>query len=258
VGAGSVHDQRTRRLAEAIERIELPLSPPSPCPYLPGRRATHASLLPAPLLPGVYHSLMDLNFRRAGRVFYRPSCGECRECRMTRVSVAHFEPSRAQRRCSRRNADLDVRVGRPEPDTSKLALYRRYLAARHDGQMQGSPDEFHGFLYESPLDTLEIVYRHQGRVVAVGIADAEPQALSAVYCYFDPDLAPRSLGVFNVLRLLEEARRRGCSWLYLGFYVASCAAMSYKEDYRPCELLLADGSWERREARGADAHPPHA
>jgi arginine-tRNA-protein transferase len=245
--AASGHDQRTRRLAEAIERIGLPVGPASPCPYLPGREARHASLLPAPLLPGVYHSLMDLNFRRAGRVFYRPRCEGCEECRMIRVPVDEFRASRAQRRCARRNADLELSVGEPRPDAEKQALYRRYLRRRHDGQMQGSSEEFHGFLYSTPLETLEFVYRLEGRVVGVGIADAEPGALSAVYCYFDPDLGRRSLGVFNVLRLIEEARRRRCAWAYLGFYVAGCAAMSYKADYRPCELHRPDGSWERRE-----------
>jgi arginine-tRNA-protein transferase len=247
VRAASGHDQRTLRLAEAIERIRLPIGPATACPYLPGREARHASLLPAPLLPGVYHSLMDLNFRRAGRVFYRPRCEGCDECRMIRVPVHEFRPSRAQRRCGRRNADLEVSVGEPEPDPEKLALYRRYLGHRHDGQMQGSPEEFHGFLYSSPLETLELVYRLEGRVVAVGLADAEPEALSAVYCYFDPELERRSLGVFNVLRLVEEARLRRSTWVYLGFYVAGCAAMSYKAGYRPCELFRSDGGWERRE-----------
>jgi len=245
--AASGHEQRTRRLAEAIERIGLPVGPAVACPYLPGREARHSSLLPAPLLPGVYHSLMDLNFRRAGRVFYRPRCDGCDECRMIRVPVAAFRPSRAQRRCARRNADLEVSLGEPEPDDEKLALYRRYLKRRHDGQMQGSAEEFHGFLYSSPVDTLELVYRLAGRVVGVGIADAEPGALSAVYCYFDPELESRSLGVFNILRLIEEARRRRSEWVYLGFYVAGCGAMSYKAGYRPCELYRPDGSWERRE-----------
>jgi arginine-tRNA-protein transferase len=113
--------------------------------------------------------------------------------------------------------------------------------------MQGSAEEFHGFLYSSPVETLELVYRLAGRVVAVGIADAEPSALSAVYCYFDPELASRSLGVFNVLQVIGEAERRRCLWTYLGFYVEGCAAMSYKAGYRPCELYRSDGSWERRE-----------
>jgi arginine-tRNA-protein transferase len=67
--------------------------------------------------------------------------------------------------------------------------------------------------------------------------------MSAVYCYFDPDHPRRSLGVFNVLSLLEECRRRGIPHLYLGYHVTGSPQMSYKALYRPCERLEADGRW---------------
>jgi len=226
-----------RRLAEAIERAGPRPGPPFACPYLAGREARHLALRLEPLQPGLYHALMDLNFRRLGEVFYRPQCDGCDECRMIRLPVAEFRPNRAQRRCSRRNADLDVRIDVPRMSDEKQDLYRRYLRARHDGQMDGSPAELHGFLYSSPVDTLEVSYFREGELVAVGIADAEPGALSAVYCYFDPTLSSRSLGVFNVLTLLEQSRRRGLPYLYLGYYVRGCDTMDYKANYRPCEIL---------------------
>ena len=73
--------------------------------------------------------------------------------------------------------------------------------------------------------------------MAVGIADVEPLAMSAVYCYFDPALEQRSLGVFNVLSLLTLCRQRGQPHLYLGYYVAGSPRMSYKAGFRPCEQL---------------------
>ena len=115
----------------------------------------------------------------------------------------------------------------------------------------GSPAELHGFLYSSPIDTLEMTYVLDGRVVAVGIADVEPAALSAVYCYFEPSLAARSLGVFNVLRLVEECRRRGLPHLYLGYYVEACRTMEYKADYRPCEILEPGRGFVRYQAARA-------
>ncbi|HSD29847.1 MAG TPA: arginyltransferase, partial [Vicinamibacteria bacterium] len=93
------------------------------------------------------------------------------------------------------------------------------------------------------VETVEVTYRLDGRLLGVGIADVEPLALSAVYCYFDPDEERRSLGVFNVLMLIEEGRRRGARYLYLGYHVASCQRMSYKTSFRPCERLEADGRW---------------
>ena len=231
------------RLARAIEDAALSPSEPHPCSYLPGRSARAIALLPGRLPPGLYHGLMDLNFRRSGRIFYRPTCAGCRECRAIRVPVARFRADRTQRRCWRRNRDLDVEASGPAPTAEKHALYERYLRARHRGQMDCSWEEFQSFLYESPIDTLEVTYRLGGRLMAVGIVDEEPDALSTVYCYFDPDERVRGLGVFNVLWTVEHARARGVPHVYLGYYVAGSSTMSYKARFRPHELLVDGNRW---------------
>jgi arginine-tRNA-protein transferase len=43
----------------------------------------------------------------------------------------------------------------------------------------------------------------------VAYVDALPEALSAIYCYYDPTEGARSLGTFNILSLLASARERG-------------------------------------------------
>jgi arginyl-tRNA--protein-N-Asp/Glu arginylyltransferase len=240
----AIHEALSRRLREILERGSLGPEETFACPYLPGRSARRV-LVAAPAVPGLYHALMDANFRRLGPLFYKPLCDGCAECRMLRVPVADFAPSRSQRRCLSRNADLSVTIGSPEPTPEKHALYQRYLDARHDGQMDGSLEEFERFLYASPVDSAEVVFRLGERIVAVGIVDREPLAWSAVYCYFEPDLPGRSLGVLNVLTLVGECRRRGVPHLYLGYYVRECAAMVYKASFRPCELLSAGGAFER-------------
>jgi arginine-tRNA-protein transferase len=238
-------DRRREQLRRSLRRRPAH-GPEFPCPYLDGRLARHQTLLATDCPPGLYTGLMDLNFRRLGPLVYRPACDGCAECRQLRVPVATFEPSRSQRRCIERNRDLEITTGPPHLTDEKLALYERYLRERHDGQMAGSREELEGFLYVSGIETLEVCYRSEGRLVAVGIADAEPRALSAVYCYFDPGLSARGLGVFNVLWLLREARRRGVAHVYLGYYVAGARTMEYKAGYRPCEVLREDGSWELR------------
>jgi arginine-tRNA-protein transferase len=243
---GLTHEKRTRMLARAIQRQQTKPGEAFPCPYLPGRRARHVVVGASRLVPGLYHSLMDLNFRRIGPVFYRPSCESCQECRMLRVPVAEFRPSRAQRRCLAASDGVSVEIGAPVATEEKRRVYERYLGARHDGQMDGSPAEFEGFLYSSSIETLEFVYRVEGRLLGVGIADLEPLALSAVYFYFEPAESRRSPGVLNVLRLIEECRRRGLPHLYLGFYVQGCRKMSYKTSFRPCELLTGEGQWVRQ------------
>jgi leucyl-tRNA---protein transferase len=241
-------EQLTQALRAALSRRPLPPGEPAPCPYLPGRTSRYVALHAAGLRPGVYQSLLDLNFRRIGSIFYRPECGACRECRMLRVEVGEFAPSRSQRRCWARNRDVAVSVCAPEETPEKLALYRRYLEARHDGQMTGSAEEF-AALYESPVTSVEFVYRVAGRLLGAALADLEPQALSAVYSYFEPKEGRRGLGVFAILGMLEACRARGIPQLYLGFHVAGCAKMSYKASYRPHAVLMEDGSWAARPPR---------
>jgi leucyl-tRNA---protein transferase len=232
-------------LARAIEREGPGPGPTFTCPYLPGQAARNLIVVPSPMVQGVYHSLMDLNFRRLGAVFYRPACGSCQECRQVRVPVAEFHPSRSQRRCWTKNHDLEVEAAAPSPSEEKRKLYKHYLDSRHDGQMDGSPGEFYGFLYASTVQTLEVSYRLGGQLVGVGVVDVEPEAMSAVYCYFDPGMPARSLGAYNVLWLIEECRRRGIPHLYLGYYVRDSPKMNYKASYRPYELLEPAGHWSR-------------
>ena len=242
---GPWSEAQRERLRRTLRRRPAP-GPPFPFPYLPDRESRHQTLLASTCPPGLYAGLMDLNFRRLGPLVYRPACEGCAECRQLRVPVAGFQTSRSQRRCRERNRDLQVTVGAPHLGDEKLALYERYLRLRHDGQMSGSREELEGFLYVSGIETVEVCYRLGERLVGVGIADVEPLALSAVYCYYEPELAERGLGTFNVLWLLEEARRRRAAHLYLGYFVEGARTMGYKAGFRPCELLRADGSWERR------------
>jgi arginine-tRNA-protein transferase len=231
------------RLARLVGALGLEASPPSPCPYLPGRASRLVALRPNRLTPRLYGLFLDLNFRRLQDLVYRPQCDACRECRELRVDVSRFRPTRAQRRCWKRNADLTAETGRPAPSAEKHALYRRYLEARHDGSMTGSAEEFEEFLHQSPEMTREVVFRAAGRLVGAGIFDVARDALSAVYFYFDPALAARSLGTFNVLWLVQEARRLGGAWLYLGYYVAGSPSMAYKARFHPHEVLDDDGSF---------------
>ncbi len=234
---------RTEAVRLALARSGLEAGPAHRCSYLPDRTARDLAFSVSHLPPGVYHSLMDLNFRRSGNILYKPQCEACRQCRQIRVRADAFQPNRTQRRCRRRNADLEARAAAPDPTAEKHELYRRYMSLRHGRRMDDSWMSFCGFLYETPVRTLEVTYRLAGRLVAVGIADLEPCAMSTVYCYFDPDLQDRSLGVYNVLWTIDACRQRSIPWLYLGYYIRDCRKMNYKTAYRPCELLTAEGRW---------------
>jgi arginine-tRNA-protein transferase len=68
--------------------------------------------------------------------------------------------------------------------------------------------------------------------------------LSAVYSFYDPDFHRRSPGRYSILFQIEEARRRGLEWLYLGYWIKQCRKMSYKDEYHPLEFYV-DNDWRR-------------
>jgi leucyl-tRNA---protein transferase len=212
-----------------------------PCSYH-DQRMTKKLVIEGSLPPGGYQRLMDLNYRRCGDGFYRPACPGCTACRTIRLPVRLFRPSRAQRRCWGANRDVTVSVGPPTPTLAKHALYFRYLQTRHDGKMTGSETEFR-HLYLSPIHTVELSYHLDGRLLGACLVDVEPRAASAVYCYFDPDETQRSLGVLNVLAMIDLCRRRLLTHLYLGYYVDRYPRTHYLAGYRPHQILRPDGSW---------------
>jgi arginine-tRNA-protein transferase len=215
-----------------------------PCSYFPNRESRSRAFW-ATAMPGdTYHRFMDAGFRRSGKVVYQPVCAGCRACVPIRVPVATFAPDKSQRRCWRKNQDLVVTAGDPEPTAEKFAVYDRYRRQWHDSEEPHDYDTFTSFLYDSPVDTVEFWYRDPaGKLLGVGICDVCGASLSSVYFYFDPDESRHSLGTFSAMYEIEWARAAGIPHYYLGFWIAGCGAMEYKANFRPYELLGTDGVW---------------
>jgi arginine-tRNA-protein transferase len=77
--------------------------------------------------------------------------------------------------------------------------------------------------------------REDGRLLAVAVTDVVDNAVSAVYTFFEPDLAERGLGTLAILRQIEWARSTQRAHLYLGYWIAGHRKMDYKRRYRPLE-----------------------
>lgn len=211
-----------------------------PCGYWAGREARDLVLDPRdPRLPQFYPMALDWGFRRSGDIVYRPSCAGCQACVAVRVPVAAFAPDRSQRRCLKRNADVDAHIKMPVRTDEHMALYRKYLGARHagGGMDDHGATEFDQFLIGTWNDGRFLELREQGthRLLAVAVTDLADGALSAVYTFFDPDESARGLGTLAVLKQLEWAARDGRAHLYLGYWIEGHAKMDYKRRFRPLE-----------------------
>ncbi|MCY2950902.1 MAG: arginyltransferase [Planctomycetota bacterium] len=228
--------------------INIPLStePEQPCPYLPNRCIRTRYFAATAFPPDLYHHFMDSNFRRSGLIFYQPVCRNCRACMQIRVAVDQFKPTKSQRRCHRRNQNLNITVvDDPTPTDEKFALYQRYLTQRHAGHAHDDRDRFESFLYTSPVKTIEICYRTPGGdLIAVGLCDLSSRALSSVYFYFAPNELRRSLGTFSILHEIALTRKLNRPHYYLGYWIKDCPSMEYKSNFHPAEVLHPDGRWQ--------------
>ncbi|MBW8312924.1 MAG: arginyltransferase [Rhizobium sp.] len=211
-----------------------------PCGYWKDRLARDLIIDPTdPHLASVYPQALAMGFRRSGGHVYRPYCAGCRACVSVRIPVERFVPNRAQKRCLARNADLELRTAPPRRTEENFALYRRYLDTRHagGGMDDPAPENFDAFLAcrWSPTEFME--FRLDGELVALAVTDVVPDGLSAVYTFFAPELAARSLGSFAILSQVERARRERRGYVYLGFWLEGHPKMAYKRAYQSLEFL---------------------
>ncbi len=223
---------------------------PDVCQYLPDQTSQLLYEVVATLSPAEYEERMNAGWRKFGRYLFRPVCASCRECRPVRILINEFAPDRSQRRCSQRNADLEVRFARPAVDDERLALYNRYHAmqANNKGwqETEKTADGYAESFLHNPLRTGVEVTAWEGSVLqAVALTEVTPDTISGVYHYHEPEERERGLGVFVMLQTIELARHLGKPYAYFGYYVAGCPSLNYKTRFRPCEVRNDAGEWER-------------
>ncbi|MCA0891857.1 arginyltransferase [Microbulbifer agarilyticus] len=228
-----------------LDSVRLLATLPHPCGYLEDREATTVFVDPqTPIDSRLYSRLSELGFRRSGNYLYRPQCATCRACVPARVPVELFVPNRNQRRCWRRNKDLDV-FHRQDIDTDEqYEMYARYIEARHrDGEMYPpSREQFRSFLNNAWGSTRYLEFRARDRLVATAVTDVLNGGVSAIYTFYEPEEIKRSLGTYAILYQIEWTRRLGLPSLYLGYWIRQCAKMAYKNQFQPLEYLT-DGRW---------------
>ena len=132
----------------------------------------------------------------------------------TRVVVSNT--SKSQPRSRAPASSLHVAVGRPRVD--RLELHAKWHAFREAARGWAPSDldpRHYALSFAFPHEAgVELSYWDDDAtegplLVGVAIADATPNALSAVYFFYDPAYARRSLGIANVLRHVELARQTG-------------------------------------------------
>ncbi len=123
-----------------------------------------------------------------------------------------------------------------------IALYDKYHAymSGYKGWEYGGVrfESFKEMFVEGHLDYgFEFSYYELDRLIAIGYVDVLPQAISAVYFFYDHEFKDRSLGVYSILKQIELGRKMGVPYIYPGYWIDGHHSMGYKERFRPFEVL---------------------
>lgn len=240
---------RLRRYAIEMEVVGRFVTPLSRCGYLPDEQWRLEYEFVSAMTSEEYAVRMQEGWRRFGHALFRPQCPACGKCQSLRVPASEFLPSRSQRRTFAANEGcIELKIGPPQVTKEKLRLYDRFHAFQ--SELKGwplhspkDPESYADSFVENPYPIEEWRYHLGRRLVGVGYVDPLAVGLSAIYYFYDPELRGRGLGVYNVLKVIEAARRRGLPHAYLGYFVAGCPSLEYKAAYRPNEIRHADGVW---------------
>jgi len=236
----------TRDISPDMGTIKLCLTEPHDCSYLQGRRSTTAFVDPELNIDTqLYSKMTAMGFRRSGPYLYAPMCAQCNACVPARVPVTSFKESRGQKRCWKKNADITIEQLDGLNIDEHFPLYARYINERHkDGDMYPPfRKQFEDFLGNPWQSTRFLEFRLAGKLIGCAVVDILNNGVSAIYTYFDPLYSDRGLGNLAVLYEIRMARQLELDYLYLGYWIADCAKMKYKTNYRPLELYRGN-NWQ--------------
>ncbi|ROW04348.1 hypothetical protein VSDG_01056 [Cytospora chrysosperma] len=143
-----------------------------------------------------------------------------------------------------------------EPDDfteEKFSVFENYQRVVHGETPSGiSKKGFKRFLCNSPLrrgmhgdaaekqrqvGSFHQCYRLDGKLVAVGVLDLLPEAVSAVYFMYHESIHRHQPGKLGALREISLAMEGGYRYWWAGYYIHSCPKMRYKIDYHPQYVL---------------------
>jgi arginyl-tRNA--protein-N-Asp/Glu arginylyltransferase len=191
-----------------------------------------------------YELLIGAGFRRSGEQIYRPHCSACHACQAIRIPVSLFAPSKSQKRVLKRNQDLKMIVSESD-GIDYYPLYEQYINQRHhDGSMYpATMEQYQSFIKSRWASPLFIEFYLMEKLVAVAVTDQLPHSLSALYTFFAPHLAERSIGTLAILQQISLAARLKKQFLYLGYQVDECKKMNYKVNFLPHERFFAN-KWQ--------------
>ena len=190
----------------------------------------------------LYEELLEMGFRHNGSYFYKPMCESCRECIPIRIEASKFEANKNQRRTLRKNIDIIVKLNKhPVKNDAKFELFRKYMKNKHNNESDENNIYIFNSLYDSYSRVLEVCYYIDNKIIGISIIDETDKGLSSNYFFYDTDYLNRRLGVFSILKEIYLTKDMKKDYYYLGYYIEKNKKMSYKNSFKPSEIMTEDG-----------------
>ncbi|MBK8923021.1 MAG: arginine-tRNA-protein transferase [Saprospirales bacterium] len=205
-----------------------------------------------PMAPVDFDALLSKGWRLLGYSLIRHNFAICRGriCRTIPLRIRLDDQpffSKSQRQLLRRNAGLDVRCAPIVITPEKEALFNRHTRRFSDRQPLSVYSFLHPEANDTPVPGLEFSIYEQSKLIACSYVHLGANAVSATYCFFDPDIAQRSLGSFTMLLELELAQRLGKQYYYHGYCYDVPSQFDYKLNFNHLEAMdWKSGAWAPR------------
>ncbi|MCF6310200.1 MAG: arginyltransferase [Sulfurimonas sp.] len=194
--------------------------------------------------------LIERGYRRFGKMYFRPTCSTCDECKSIKIDVDNFELSKSQKRVIKKASNIKSYIQRPSISKVHLELFDKYhLYMKNKKGWEHAPATVQGY-YSSFVDAhndfgYEVLYYMDDKLIGVDLIDILEDGISSIYFYYDPDCMKYSLGKLSLYNQIMYAKNSDKKWIYLGYYVEGCPSLSYKSHYKP--YLTLDGKPEQHE-----------
>lgn len=166
-------------------------------------------------------------------------------CRVVllRIDLRHFELSKSQRKCLRRNRDLTV-LRRPLSICSAhLQLFEKHAMRFGHNRPMSMGGFFSQYSHLMPCHGAEFNVFDGKRLIASSFFHMGAKSMAGNYCIYEPDEAHRSLGTYTMLLEIQYARYLGLSYYYPGFVYDVSSEFNYKLNFYGLEYFDWWGNW---------------
>jgi len=183
-------------------------------------------------------ALIERGYRRFGKMYFRPICKDCDECKSIKIDAKNFEFSKSHKRVMKKAKNIKSFIQVPSITKEHLRVFDKYhLYMKEKKGWEHSyvnPQNYYtSFVNGHNEFGYEILYYDEDKLIGVDLIDILQDGISSIYFYYDPDYSSYSLGKLSLLYEIEFAKTQNKDWIYLGYYVKDCNSLSYKALYKP-------------------------